>query len=413
MAKGPGPEIFPRTAPIVSRQFMANSPSSQLLALLRDRLARTGPLTFADYMDLVLYHPEAGYYGSGQVGIGAAGDFFTASSLGPDLGELLAVQFAEMYAHLGRPDPFWLVELGAGQGTLAADIIQALSRDFPAVWEVTRYVLGERSPALIARQQAQLAPWLATGRVTWQDLGAEPEAAWVGCCFANELVDALPVHRVVKREGRLQELYVTLAAGELREVAGELSTAAIADYCQLNGLDFSQPDYPEGYCTEIPLAAAAWLQAVAQRLQRGYLLILDYGYPAPRYYHPQRTQGTLQCYYQHHRHSNPYVNLGTQDITAHVNFTALERWGDRLGLTTLGCRPQALFLMALGLGDRLADLSSGRFDLATVLKRRDALHQLIDPAGLGNFQVLIQAKGLPPATPALRGLQEPPSGPQT
>jgi len=383
--------------------------SEHLARWLGDRLAQDGRLTFAEFMEAVLYHPEAGYYSSGQVAIGAAGDFFTSSSLGPDFGELLAVQFAEMFAHLGSPDPFWLVEMGAGQGALAADILAALAREHPTVWAATRYVICEKSPALQARQQERLAAWQDSGRLEWRSWEAIADDSLVGCCFANELVDALPVQRVVKRDGRLQELYVTLAAGRFVEVAGELSTTAIADYCQLNGLDFSQPDYPEGYCTEIPLAAGAWLASVARKLRRGYLLAIDYGYTAERYYHPQRSQGTLQCYFQHRRHSDPYCNLGAQDITAHVNFTALQRWGDRLGLTTLGLTRQGLFLVALGLGDRLAELSSGRFDVATLLRRRDALHQLLDPAGLGNFYVSIQAKGLSAAERAasLRGLQEP------
>ncbi len=389
--------------------------AAQLVQILRDRLARSPAqrLTFADYMATVLYHPDAGYYSGGQVGIGAGGDFFTASSLGPDFGELLAAQFAEMFAYLDAPEPFWLLEVGAGQGALAADILTALERDYPQVWAATHYGIVETAPALRDRQQATLAPWQASGRVAWYDWPDLAPDSVIGCCFANELVDALPVHRVVKQAGRLQELYVKLADGRWTEVAGELSTAAIADYCQLNDLDFSQPDYPDGYRTEINLAARDWLQTVARTLQRGYLLTIDYGYEAPRYYNPRRYDGTLQCYYQHRHHSDPYVNLGQQDITAHVNFTALQRWGDRLGLPALGYIPQGLFLMALGLGDRLNDLSSGRFDMQTVLQRRDALHQLIDPAGLGNFGVLVQAKGLAPEVfeRGLQGLREPTRSP--
>ncbi|NJL01511.1 MAG: class I SAM-dependent methyltransferase [Spirulinaceae cyanobacterium SM2_1_0] len=384
----------------------AASNAERLTQILSDRLAASPEkrLTFAEFMAIALYHPEFGYYSSGQVGIGASGDFFTASSLGADFGELLALQCAEIYAKLAQPQPFYLVEMGAGLGTLAADILQTLSRNHPQVFAATRYIIVEAAPALRDRQQEHLAPW--AGKVFWQDWDAIADDAWIGCCFANELVDALPVHRVVKQEGELQELYVTAAAGQWREVAGELSTAAIADYCQLNDLDFSQPEYPEGYSTEINLAAGDWLQQVARKLQRGYLITIDYGYAATRYYNPQRAQGTLQCYYQHRRHTDPYINLGQQDITAHVNFTALQRWGDRLRLPTVGFTQQGLFLMALGLGDRLAALSSGRFDLATIFRRRDALHQLIDPAGLGNFGVLVQAKGMP-AEELLQGLREP------
>ena len=139
-----------------------------------------------------------------------------------------------------------------------------------------------------------------------------------------------------------------------------------------------------------------WLNRVSQKLKQGYLLTIDYGYSAQKYYHPQRSHGTLQCYYQHRYHADPFVNLGFQDITTHVNFTALENQGKSLGLETLGFTQQGLFLMSLGLGDRLTELSTGKFNVAEIFKRRDALHQLIDPTGLGKFGVLLQGKGLTP-----------------
>ncbi|MFM6008080.1 MAG: SAM-dependent methyltransferase, partial [Sphaerospermopsis kisseleviana] len=126
----------------------------------------------------------------------------------------------------------------------------------------------------------------------------------------------------------------------------------------------------------------------------GYVLTIDYGYPASRYFHPRRSQGTLQCYYQHRHHNNPYINIGKQDITAHVDFTALERWGKRCGLNQVGWTQQGLFLMALGLGERIAALSYQQQSISQLLKRREALHQLISPEGLGNFGVLVQSKGL-------------------
>ncbi|HEY9646747.1 MAG TPA: SAM-dependent methyltransferase, partial [Chroococcidiopsis sp.] len=169
----------------------------------------------------------------------------------------------------------------------------------------------------------------------------------------------------------------------------------------------------EGYRTEVNLAALDWLATVASRLQRGYVLTIDYGYPASRYYSRGRSQGTLQCYYQHAYHSDPYIHVGRQDITAHVDFTSLERQGDRCGLQTLGFIPQGLFLMALGLGDRLMQLSDpavvGNLTVTDIIHRREALHSLMNPTGLGNFGVLIQQKGLPAAAmeSPLKGLQMP------
>ena len=227
----------------------------------------------------------------------------------------------------------------------------------------------------------------------------------MGCCFSNELVDAFPVHQIVINNEQLQEIYVTLEAG-LKETYGELSTSRIKDYFELVHIDLNNTNYPHNYRTEVNLAALDWLKTVSNKLQQGYLLTIDYGYQATKYYHPQRSQGTLQCYYQHRRHNNPYVNLGEQDITTHVDFTALENYGIQQGLDTICFTKLALFLMALGIGDRLFQLSSGKYNAIEVLQKRDALHQLIDPMGLGGFGVLIQGKNLNSAQQSLTGIND-------
>lgn len=364
------------------------------------------PLTFADYMDCVLYDPDYGYYAQNQTAIGSTGDFFTSVSLGADLGELLAVQFAQMWEVLGQPDPFHLVEMGAGDGHLAADILSFLQTNFPDCAPKTQYIIVERAAGKRTQQRQTLGDRENVQWQTWEEI--EP-ASLQGCCFANELVDAFPIHRVVVQGGQLQEIYVTAQEGQLQEVVGDLSTERIATYFADLGLDVTPPTYPEGYRTEVNLAALDWLKTVASRLKLGYLLTIDYGYGSDRYYSPQRTEGTLQAYYQHRHHHNPYVNLGQQDLTAHVNFTALEHYGEAAGLNKLGFTQQGLFLMALGLGDRLQALSNGQHDIQTIFKRRDALHQLIDPAGLGNFGVLVQSKGLLSKQQAmiLKGLEKP------
>ncbi|ERN42376.1 hypothetical protein KR51_00008970 [Rubidibacter lacunae KORDI 51-2] len=381
--------------------------SEQLAQVVRDRLGRAGGcLTFAEFMELVLYHPECGYYSSGTVRIGADGDFFTSPSLGPDFGELLAVQLAELWEFLDRPSPFALVEIGAGQGVLAGDILSWLKESRKACFAALDYRIVEYAPALIARQQQELTAW--GDRVRWQAWDEIPDGSLIGCCFSNELVDALPVHRVAIADGKIQEVYVTLDAGDrLTEKVAELSTPKLREYFDEVGINLSDPAYPDGYRTEVNLSAIAWLETVACKLDRGYAITVDYGYSAQKLYRPQRSDGTLQCYFQHRRHSNPYVNLGRQDITAHVDFTALDCFGRSFGLITVGATQQGLFLMALGLGDRLMELSSGKFDVAHVLQRRDALHQLINPSGLGGFQVLVQGKKVDPAR-SLRGLTVPP-----
>jgi SAM-dependent MidA family methyltransferase len=186
------------------------------------------------------------------------------------------------------------------------------------------------------------------------------------------------------------------------------------------GIDLMSGNYPDGYRSEVNLAALDWLNSVANKLQRGFLLTIDYGYPAQRYYQPARHQGTLQCYYRHRHHDDPYLYVGHQDITAHVDFTALERQGELCGLRQVGFTQQGLFLMALGLGDRIAALSSpgeargeaiaGAQDVMTIMRRREVLHQLMNPMGLGGFGVLVQSKGLTAEEEqqTLKGLSMPP-----
>ncbi len=206
-------------------------------------------------------------------------------------------------------------------------------------------------------------------------------------------------------------------AGEqgLSPVLGELSTPALKSYFEQVGIDLSR--YPDGYRSEVNLAALDWIATVSERMSRGYVLTIDYGYTAARYYSPARSQGTLQCYYRHAHHNDPFAYVGEQDITAHVDFTALEKRGEQVGLHNLGFTQQGLFLMALGLGDRLSKLSYPASDQAAtgktiqaMMRRREALQQLISPMGLGGFGVLIQSKGLTSTEIArpLKGLAIPP-----
>jgi SAM-dependent MidA family methyltransferase len=414
---------------------MLNSQSSielpdsnpQLCQIIAERIAASPHqrITFAEYMELALYHPQYGYYATNRGAEGIQQDFFTSSHLGSDFGELLAVQFVQMWERLDRPNPFTLVEMGAGQGLLVQDIVRYLHRHHFECFAALDYWIIEKSPALTAAQQHRLQTltrsWQNLHWRTWEEIPAE---SIVGCCFSNELIDAFPVHQLIFQQGRLQEVYVAntpnventtslssvnALTNPFAEVIAELSTPDLARYFDLIGVQLSER-YPDPYRTEVNLAALDWLHTVANRLQRGYLLTVDYGYPAQRYYSPTRNQGTLQCYYLHRHHNDPYAAIGRQDITAHVDFTALERQGEQCGLETIGLTQQGLFLMALGLGDRLTALSNPDPDVtvSNLLKRREVLHALIDPTGLGNFSVLIQAKGLDTIGKSLMGLEVPP-----
>lgn len=354
-------------------------------------------ITFAQFMELVLYDAQAGYYATKAVDIGAQGDFFTSPHLGNDFGELLAIQFAQMWEIMGQPVPFTLVEMGAGQGILAADILKYLYKNYQDFFKALEYVIVELSPGL--KQRQQLLKGLAADKVCWRSFEEIADNSLIGCCFSNELVDAMPVNLFLYQDGQLGEVYVSTSTEQSAfiEIVSTPSTPRLTEYFDLVGVDIAQIAGNSSYRSEINLAALDWLSTVTQKLQRGYLLTVDYGYAATRYYNPMRSQGTLQCYYRHQHHNNPYINIGRQDITAHVDFTALERWGEQCGLHKLGFTQQGLFLMALGLGERIAAISTSTADLNQLLQRRDALHQLIDPQGFGGFGVLVQTKGLTPA----------------
>lgn len=382
--------------------------SSPLYNLIAQRLHECSQLTFAEFMELALYAPNLGYYTRPIEKIGAKGDFFTSSHLSFDFGELLAEQLVEMWQVLDQPNPFTVVEMGAGQGLLAIDILRYLERRYSDCFAALSYLIIEKAPAHIIEQRQRLGRWIEKGvRVEWTTIEQIPENSIVGCIFSNELVDAFPVHLVTVQEHQLQEVYVRLKEDQLDESLGDLSSDRLAKYFEFVGVNISS--YSNGYRTEVNLAALDWMDTIAKRLQRGFVLTIDYGYPATRYYNPMRSGGTLQCYYQHSHHNDPYIYVGEQDITAHVDFTALQLQGELSGLQTIGFTQQGLFLMGLGLGDRLTQLvqtePTNREDLQNRLQRRDALHQLMNPMGLGGFQVLIQGKGLN-AEINLRGLRD-------
>ncbi len=393
--------------------------NEQLQQVITQRIQQSSQqrITFAEFMNLALYHPQFGYYSTPGSIIGPQGDFITSPHMGHDFGELLAEQFVDMWQALGQPSEFTLVEMGAGQGLVATDVLAHLHQHHPDCFACLRYIVVEKSAALKAEQQKRLSHWQAQGiSLSWQALEEIPAASIVGCAFSNELIDAFPVHWVEWDGEQLQEMWVGADEADLKPLLGELSTTQLQDYFEQVNIDLT--DYPKGYRTEVNLAALDWMSAVAAKVSRGYVLTIDYGYTAQRYYSRARSQGTLQCYYRHAHHDDPFAHVGKQDITAHVDFTALENKGHEVGLEKIGFVQQGLFLMALGLGDRIAKLSNpsqpeqaatGK-TIQAIMMRREALQQLISPMGLGNFGVLIQGKGLSKTEIArpLRGLTIPP-----
>jgi SAM-dependent MidA family methyltransferase len=376
----------------------------ELVAVIRDRIdsSRQQQITFAEYMKSVLYHPQYGYYASNAERISERGDFLTSPCLTDDFGEMLAIQLYQIWQILAAPQLFSIVEMGAGQGLLAAQILAYSQREYPDFFRSIDYIIIETAPAMIGAQQARLKDL----PVRWCDWIEIADRSIIGCFLSNELIDALPVHQVIVTTDELQEIYVTFGDGNrlFNEQIDELSTDKLASYWQLNQINLLSDRYAPGYRTEVNLAALSWLEQVSKKLQRGYIISIDYGYSADRYYNPMRDRGTLQCYYQHAYHNDPYINIGNQDLTAHVDFTALQNQGKLLGLQTVGFTQQGMFLMALGLGERIAAIASSDGDIQSLLQRRQNLHQLIDPVGLGKFGVLIQSQGLTIAERE-RGLQ--------
>lgn len=397
------------------QQVDINDSNPELCKLISEKIASSPQqrITFTEYMNLVLYHPEHGYYNSDRPNIGKGGDFITSPHWGNDFAEVLAEQFVEMWEILDRPQNFAIVEMGAGTGNFAANLLQYLQRQYPDLFDILTYIIVEISPVLQTEQQQNLADFKAVKWCNWEEIANN---SIVGCFFSNELVDAFPVHQFILEQGQIREIYVAgknnRDGNEFIEVIGEVSTPRITEYFNFLGIDLSASVYEDGYRSEVNLAALDWMKTVAEKLQRGYLLTIDYGHPAHRYYNPRRSEGTLQCYYRHHYHGNPYINVGRQDLTAHADFTALEKQGELCGLDVIRFTQQAWFLMALGVGDRLASLSANDeevLDVATFLHRREALHQLLDPMGLGGFGVLVQCKGLSGEEKGriLKGLKEP------
>jgi SAM-dependent MidA family methyltransferase len=366
-----------------------------LAHLLAERICQRGAITFAEYMRECLYHPEHGYYN--RVGESRFADYYTSVDVHPIFGRLLARQLAEMWALLGRPEPFWALEAGAGAGCLAGHVLEFAVRELRDFYGALRYVAVERSASRRAAQAAALASHAAAGHAF--SAAELPAAIPAGCVFSNELLDALPVHRVVREQGALREIYVGLEGGGFREQPGPLSMPALAEYFAAQGIELR-----EGQQAEAGLEACEWIADTARRLARGFVLTVDYGHQARELYDERHLRGTLLAYQQHRAGEDFLRAPGEQDLTAHVNFTALELWGRRAGLARTGLVTQAQFLLALGRGNEFADLyDDGQSEVERV-RARLLLKNLLHPEGLGEtFQVFVQHKGV--EAPRLTGLQ--------
>ncbi|RKT47529.1 class I SAM-dependent methyltransferase [Thiocapsa rosea] len=355
--------------------------SARLAELIRTEIAAAnGLLPFDRFMDLALYAPGLGYYVAGAVKLGRDGDFVTAPEISPLFGRCLAAQCAEVLERFGGGD---LLEFGAGTGTLAVEVLGALEHldALPG-----RYLILEPSPDLQERQQTLIrerAPHLAE-RCAW--LTRLPTALR-GVILANEVLDAMPVHRFsIRDDGGIDEVFVTERAGDLREVTAPARSPGLAD--AVGALHAEGLAQAPGYGSEINLRLPPWMKALSPALDTGLVLLVDYGYPRPAYYQPDRTMGTLMCHLRHKAHGDPYTHIGLQDITAHVDFTAVAEAGVAAGFDLAGFTTQANFLIGCGI-DRILSEAPDAFELTQGAK------QLLLPTIMGErFKVMGLTKGI-------------------
>ncbi|HEY5602355.1 MAG TPA: SAM-dependent methyltransferase [Gammaproteobacteria bacterium] len=362
----------------------ARQHSQRLIRVLIDEIERCGGrISFERYMSLALTAPGLGYYVSGNQKLGARGDFVTAPEISPLFSRCLARQCAPILATLAEQGDAGVLEFGAGSGVMAADILLELERlgILPA-----RYCILEVSGELQQRQQQTLqraVPHLMD-RLQW--LESLPPAGFRGVVLANEVLDALPVHVFFKEDGRLGEYYVAWNGEQFVWEKKGFSNELLA--ARVTALSRSLPD---NYRSEINLAMDAWIASVAEFTRQAVVLIIDYGFPRHEYYHPQRDQGTLMCHYRHRAHDDPFVYPGLQDITAHVDFTALAEAADAAGLQVAGYNTQAMFLLANGLDTML---QAGDVNDPEFLNRCRQVKTLTLPGEMGElFKVMALTKG--------------------
>jgi SAM-dependent MidA family methyltransferase len=362
----------------------ALSHSQRVSQLIRTELDTcNGWIDFARYMELALYAPGLGYYAAGAAKFGAAGDFVTAPELSPLFGRTLAHQAAQVLAHSGGD----ILELGAGSGKLAVDVLLELERlgALPA-----SYCILEVSADLHARQHAWIAaraPHLLE-RVQW--LTALP-VAFSGVMLANEVLDALPVHCVQWKAQQCFERGVAWRGERLDWASRELTSGSL--WQTMHALPVGSSVGSGVYSSEINLAAAALLRALAESIACGALIFIDYGFPQAEYYHPQRHMGTLRAHYRHHALDDPFYLPGLCDLTAHVDFSAVAAAAVDAGLQLAGYTSQASFLINAGITERL--MQTDPTEAAAYLPQANAVQRLISPAEMGElFKVIAFSKKL-------------------
>ena len=357
-----------------------------------EKIKTKGPITFKNFMEMALYEPELGYYNSQNTKIGRAGDFYTSSHLHPIFGMMIGKQIEEMWEIMEKPSDFQIVEMGTGAGYVCKDMLDYYKggKEEKNIFKYIQYIIIELNPAMREQQKKLLVDYL--DKIRW--VASLKELNNIkGCILSNELLDAFPVH-LVEMEDEIKEVFVGADGEALKEIKEKPDTNEISDYLK----EFSI-ELPKQYRTEINLDIKKWLNEVNNALTEGFILTIDYGYPSWDYYSEDKDRGTLLCYHKHQVVEYPYQHIGEQDITAHVNFSSVKKWGEKLGINTIGFCQQGTFLMSLGIDEAIAEIHKNSSDYLFEVAR---IKKLILPGTMGEtHKVMIQYKGN--GEPKLRG----------
>jgi SAM-dependent MidA family methyltransferase len=360
--------------------------------IIRRSIRDKGPISFRDFMEMALYYPELGYYTSARDKIGIRGDYYTSPHLTNIYGCLIAKQLEEMWELLDKKE-FTVVEYGAGMGLLCLDILKEIKKN-KEFYDKLKYCIIEKSEAMRQKEREAISNEpVGAEKVTWYDSIKDIET-FNGCVLANEVLDNFSVHKVVMKEEGLMEVFVDYQK-DFIEVLKPANQTLKNYFANLN------VTLPPGFQTEVNLQAIDWLKDISGSLKKGFVLTVDYGFPSSELYRSYRRLGTMVCYNKHAVNDLPYSDIGEQDITAHVNFSALNFWGAKFGLMNCGFTKQTYFLTGLGLTEllRKTELEA---DNNNLLKERVALLQTLLLSIGKRLKVFIQQKGLD--QPVLSGL---------
>jgi SAM-dependent MidA family methyltransferase len=371
--------ITPITRNLPEADFASLQHSARVAAHIKDVIRTEGGwIPFSKYMDLAMFSPGLGYYSADAAKIGAAGDFTTAPEMSVLFGATLAKQVSQVLHATGGD----VLEFGAGSGKLARDLLRALGK---LGCKPRQYLILEPSPDLRERQQALLHkafPEVRSG-ISWID--GMPEK-FTGAMIANEVLDAMPIDLVAWQADGIHQRGVTVSGDRFAWQDRMLGPGPLLDHAR-------SVDVRPGYVSEIHLAGTAFVRSLGDSLQHGVVLLIDYGFLAHEYYHPDRSTGTLMCHYRHRAHTDPFFLPGAQDITAHVNFTAMINAAQSVGLDVEGCTTQAKFLIACGITDCLTETDPA--NAAQYLPLANQAQRLLSPAEMGElFKVLALGRGI-------------------